>query len=91
MPPGPLIAGVRTHRSTALAPGERGREFGRCQREAVRATATFYLRLLERDAGLGREDVVRFGAAVADALAPLADVVAEITGIAEGAGLPRSC
>lgn len=90
MPVGAAISGVRTHLSRPMSPGDRGREFGRCNADAVKNTISFYRRLVQRDFGAGEADVRHWGEQAADAICHVrcGELGEEIAGLAHGAGEP---
>lgn len=76
------------HVSTEPDPAERGRELGRAHGAAVRATLAAYERMFAALVGLRPAEVDALGRRVGEALAPdHPEVVAEIAGIAAGAGV----
>jgi isopenicillin-N N-acyltransferase-like protein len=74
--------------STALAPVERGREFGEHWRERVRTTVDAYRDLFARSGVHDLDTPGRQALAAIDGWAP--DLGREIRGIAEGAALPAA-
>src|SRR5215210_4877487 len=80
---------VIVHRSTERLPGDRGRGFGRAQRDRVRACWDAYRSLFALLAGVGDDDARRLGGSALASVAEWAPELAEeIDGIAAGAGLP---
>ena len=80
---------MRVHRSAEADPADRGRAFGAAQRDAVRNTVAVYRRLLEEAAGATDASLRLAGARVGDRVAERwPDLVRELEGIAEGAGVP---
>jgi isopenicillin-N N-acyltransferase-like protein len=77
---------VNTHISTETSPRERGLAFGAAQQAAVGATIDAYRRLFRDAVGLETPAVRSLGAGVREALREDPGTVAEIEGIAEGAG-----
>jgi isopenicillin-N N-acyltransferase-like protein len=79
---------VRTFRSSATAAEGRGRELGRAFADEITATVDAYQRLFDRAAG-APVDLAHLGALAAEQIALVSPALAaEISGIAEGAGLP---
>jgi isopenicillin-N N-acyltransferase like protein len=71
-----------------VAPHARGRAFGSAQRSAVRHTVVTYRRLLRETAGIEPDALAAHGARVGERLErERPDLVAEIEGIAAGAGV----
>jgi isopenicillin-N N-acyltransferase like protein len=78
---------LRTHRSTEVQPGDRGRALGLAQHEAVSTTLAVYGRLLREAAGAA--DLAAAGRAVGETLAARwPDLLDEAEGIAAGARVP---
>jgi isopenicillin-N N-acyltransferase-like protein len=77
-------------RSTQTEPAARGREFGRVHAEQLRASVAVYQRLFDRAAGAPVDLEVWGNAAAAQIEAVSPPLLAEITGMAEGAGIPRA-
>ena len=76
------------HESRQADPAARGLGLGRRHRDAVGATVAAYERLFGAVCGLGRAQVGALGRQVGDGLAEaLPEAVAEIAGIAQGAGV----
>jgi len=85
------MSAERLVRTTATAPGERGREFGKECAERVAASWEGYLAHFENGGLAGREEIEAWGAealAAVDAWWPAA--ATEIEGIAAGSGLPAA-
>ncbi len=74
--------------TSATAPGERGREFGRARADAVGECWRAYLRFFEGDGPFGREEVEGWGGEALGAIAAWGpELGEEIEGIAAGAGI----
>lgn len=81
------MADVRTYTSSVLVPRERGREFGTTHADEVRRTAVRYAELFARR-GVSGFDARGWAGRFRDAIGDVdPDALAEISGIAEGAGI----
>jgi isopenicillin-N N-acyltransferase-like protein len=89
--PGALELGVPAHRSVPSAPYERGYALGAAEPAAVANTVAFYRRLLRDDFALGDRELALAGRHVRGALRRhrREAMIAEIEGIADGAGCER--
>jgi isopenicillin-N N-acyltransferase like protein len=83
-------AAIPAHVSTEATPTERGRAFGTARAEQVASTLAGYRRLFAATQDLTRSEIERLGRTVASLLYQAWPGLAEeITGIAEGAGVPE--
>jgi isopenicillin-N N-acyltransferase like protein len=83
-------AAIPAHVSTEATPTDRGRAFGAARAEQVAGTLAGYRRLFAATQGLTRSEIEQLGGKVAGLLyRTWPDLAEEITGIAEGAGVPE--
>lgn len=76
------------HHSSERTPGARGRAFGLAQREAVTNTVNTYRRLLQESGGITPPELPALGGTMRESLGSRwPDLVEEIEGIAQGAGV----